>query len=812
MQNKKTLRKTALLMFPAVASVAFAAYADDAKPRSVSGIYPHLAMFNNEGECGTGAVVPWAGKLWVVTYAPHMPKGSSDKLYEITPDLQQIIRPESIGGTPANRMIHRESNQLFIGPYAINATGKVRAIPYVQMFGRPTGNARHLFDPAGKIYYATMEEGIYEVDVKTLEVKELWADEAKKEGRHSDLPGYHGKGFYSGQNRLVYSNNGDHAPKAMSDPAVPSGVLAEWDGKSDAWNIVRRNQFTEVTGPGGIYGNENETDPIWSIGWDHRSLILQVLDKGAWHSYRLPKGSHSYDGAHGWNTEWPRIREIGETDLLMTMHGTFWKFPKTFSANNSAGIAPRSNYIKVIGDFARWNDKIVFGCDDTAKSEFLNKRKAKGDIAGPGRSQSNLWFVEPNKIDDIGPLIGRGGVWVNDEVKAGVPSDAFLFNGYDFRTVHLAHDNAQPVVFTFEIDKTGNGNWTKLRDVLVPAKGAVWTAFLPNESGIWVRIKANQDCKTATAFFQFRNEDKRAVENENLFNGLAKVGETNVTGGLLAARGADFKTLRFVASDAKGELGVYDLDGDLKLQKANDPAGMEWTKKNFAIPQNVLTTDAASVLYVDGENRWRLPKGDAAFDAPGALGDERIDREVCTERDLFNAGGTFYELPAENAGGFAKIRPIATHNRRVKDYASYRGMLAISGIEDGAQGEHIVRSDDGKCALWLGAVDDLWKLGKPRGVGGPWKESEVKAKVPSDPYLMTAYDKKRVALSHKAATPVKMRLEVDPTGSGDWVTYQEFTVAPNQTLEHIFPQAFGAYWVRVVADKDTTATAIFTYE
>ncbi len=29
---------------------------------SVSGIYPHLAMFNQEGECGTGAVVPWAGR------------------------------------------------------------------------------------------------------------------------------------------------------------------------------------------------------------------------------------------------------------------------------------------------------------------------------------------------------------------------------------------------------------------------------------------------------------------------------------------------------------------------------------------------------------------------------------------------------------------------------------------------------------------------------------------------------------------------------------------------------------------------------
>ena len=121
------------------------------EPVSVSGIYPQLAYYNNEGECGTGAVVPWAGRLWVITYGPHLPLGSSDKLYEITPNLEQITREESIGGTPANRMIHKESNQLFIGPYAIGENRNVRVIPYSEMPGRLTGNARHLFHPAEMI-------------------------------------------------------------------------------------------------------------------------------------------------------------------------------------------------------------------------------------------------------------------------------------------------------------------------------------------------------------------------------------------------------------------------------------------------------------------------------------------------------------------------------------------------------------------------------------------------------------------------------------------------------------------------------------
>jgi hypothetical protein len=187
---------------------------------------------------------------------------------------------------------------------------------------------------------------------------------------------------------------------------IEAGVLAEWNGKD--WKVVRRNQFVEVTGPGGIYGNSNPaTDPVWATGWDHKSVLLGVRNpETGWSFYRLPKASHSYDGAHGWNTEWPRIRDIGtaeKPDYLMTMHGLFWRFPGTFTAVNSAGIRPRSAYLKVIGDFTRWNNQLVFGCDDSAQKEFLNKRKVKGSIEGPGQSNSNLWFTSVDKPDQLGP-------------------------------------------------------------------------------------------------------------------------------------------------------------------------------------------------------------------------------------------------------------------------------------------------------------------------------------------------------------------------------------------------------------------------
>ena len=797
------------------ASLLFA-LAVGAQHREVSGVYPHLAMFNQENECGTGAVVPWAGSLWVVTYAPHKPRGSSDKLYEISSELAQTIRPESVGGTPANRMVHRESQQLFVGPYAIDRRGGVRVIPYEQMFGRPTANARHLTDPAGKIYYATMEEGLYEVDVETLAVTELWADEQRQRGRHADLPGSHGKGLYSGQGRLVYANNGERGARALQDPTTPSGVLATWDGDADAWQVVRRSQFTEVTGPGGIYGSDDPSqDPVWAIGWDHRSLLLAVLDGGAWSTYRLPKGSHSYDGAHGWNTEWPRIRDVGEASLLMTMHGLFWRFPRGFRPGATAGIAPRSAYLKVIGDFCRWQDRLVFGCDDTARSEFLNKRPAKGRIAAP-RSQSNLWFVDPAGVDRLGPVRGVGGVWVHEDIPAATVSEPFLLSGFDHRGVHFAHGGDRSVEVVVELDERGDGAWRRWRTVTLPPRGYQWLELPRALAACWLRVRAEAAITDAVAYAHFGTEDRRSAAAHPRFDGLARFDAPDVLGGLVRARGGSETTLALAAQrPSEGgveQVGCYELDGALELAPATDPALHRHTLDNAAIPTGVLSVDGASVLFVDGGGRrWRLPKGDPRRSA-GAFGAYRVAREVATERDVFHAHGTFFELPANNAGGFCKLRPIASHDLLVHDLCSYRGMLVLTGLKpDAPAGAHVVRSEDGRAGAWLGVIDDLWSLGKPRGTGGPWLDTAVAAGAVSDAYLVTGYDHKRLSLSHDARAPVRFVLEADLCGDGRWTSVQTFDVPAGEELAHAFPRAWSAYWLRLRVDVACRVTAQLTY-
>ncbi|MFV1968691.1 MAG: hypothetical protein ACC628_24995, partial [Pirellulaceae bacterium] len=478
--------------FSLILMVALQGVGAETDPIRISGRYPHLTMFNHGQECGIGAVVPWAGKLWAVTYSPHAPHGSDDKLYEIDTELNIVTRPESIGGTPANRLIHRESSQLFIGPYVIDAKGKVRVIPYDKAVGRPTATIRHLRDPANKVYTFTMEEGLYEIDVHTLDVTVLQKDR-HDQGFEDYLPGYHGKGAYSSQGRLVVSNNGESGGNHVPFYGV-SGCLAEWDGKE--WTVVERHQFNEVSGPGGVHGRANDEEPIWATGWDRRSVLLKLRDGGQWYTYRLPIGSYGYVARHGWYTEWPRIRQIGpDGQTLMNMHGIWYDFPKRFSAGNSSGLRPIASYLKITGDYCRWLDQLVFACDDTAitgGNRFVNQ------------SQSNLWFAHWDQLSHCGRPAGWGGVWVHDEVQANVPSDAYHFAGYQDRVLHIAHGADSAVTFSIEFDQAGDGQWRQHCKIEVPAKSSyAYFIFSDKDRAEWVRITADRDCPDTTAYFHY---------------------------------------------------------------------------------------------------------------------------------------------------------------------------------------------------------------------------------------------------------------------------------------------------------------------
>ena len=154
-------------------------------------------------------------------------------------------------------------------------------------------------------------------------------------------------------------------------------------------------------------------------------------------------------------------------------------------------------------------------------------------------------------------------------------------------------------------------------------------------------------------------------------------------------------------------------------------------------------------------------------------------------------------------------RRCMAHFLDVHDYCSHAGLLLFTGLDSETESKRIFKSSDGLAGIWAGVVDNLWKLGKPRGVGGPWLSTNVEANQPSDPYLMTAYDRKNVKIS--ATEQSNIRLEVDIDGTGVWVEYKSFSVGPSQNAADEFPEGFSAYWVRAISDSKTTATVQFEY-
>ncbi|MFP4057856.1 MAG: hypothetical protein ACLF0G_13400 [Candidatus Brocadiia bacterium] len=785
---KQALLAPALVGFLVLVAASVCAGQREAEePLCISGIYPSLAALSDaRSECGIGAVVPWAGSLWFITYPAHYGDG---KLYQVDDALRLHLRPESCGGTHAGRLVHRETNQLVIGPYVIDAEGRVRAY---DVRARITAILRHLAEPARKVYVFDMEGAFFELDLASLQVDRLF--KVQKRG----VTGNHGKGGYTGQGHAVVANNGG------------GGGLAEWDGRSEKWTVVERTQFCEVTGPGGIRGAPDDRSlehPLWATGWDRRSVILKVRDHGAWHTYRLPKGSYTHDAAHGWFTEWPRIREVGEGRTMLDFHGLYFDFPPRFRQGATGGIRPICIHLRMTPDLCTWKGRLVLASDDTSVM-----RNPLG-----GQPQSNLWFGSLDDLGSWGRPLGWGGPWVGDEVEAGVPSQPYLLAGFPRRALHISHRADAPVDFTLEIDRRGDGTWSPYQTLTVPAAGYGWHIFPPELEGEWVRITASRDCKVS-AYFHYASEPHPAA-GEKLFAALAPVdGEAPRTDGVLLP--FDDKLWFLAQTSGSDERRLYAIDQDVAFHRratGDDAAGKKAERKLLSVAPKAepfaplyegiaIGSDRASAIVRKGGRTWRLPKADPVYDA---MAGTRQLREVVTERYLMNCCGIFYEVPR---GDFAGLKPIAAHGKHIADYCTWRGLLVVAGTRRDASGDgHLFRSPEGD-GLWFGAIDDLWQFGHARGVGGPWRDTEVTAGQRSDPYLMAGFDRKSVELSHDADAAVTFTIEVDFLHTGTWRPYATLEVPPGETVRETFPEGYSAHWVRVVSDRPCTATAWFTYE
>lgn len=458
-----------------------------AQQLNASGVFPHLAMVADQTprtEAGTGALFPWANRLWVVTYVAHLERsGSGTGLYEITPDMKIRKRPESVVGTYANRLLHGPTNQLIIGPHIIDMEGNVRTIDGVKEH-RLAATLSHLADPENKVYFLAMEGEFFETNVHTLETKLLFnlMDELKEP--KGSKP--HFKSGFTRHGRVVVCNNSYSVKDYNKEWSA--GRLAEWDGKT--WTILDEKPYTEV------WSSSSFGAPILATGWDNASAILKVFlpKKKEWITYRIPKSSKTFDETS--NTEWLRIREVETERALMDCHGLFYEIGFHLYSDQLWAIRPVCSHLRVIPDFCSWLGMLVLGGNQATPIKFGPQD------ANPlaGQPQAGLWFGKTDDLWSWGKATGEGGVWYDDDVTANRPSDPYLMYGFDKKSLHLWHSNSADVTFTIEVDVIGNGQFKAYSRQTVKAGEYIHYEFPDGFNARWVRLTPDKDCK-ATAWF-----------------------------------------------------------------------------------------------------------------------------------------------------------------------------------------------------------------------------------------------------------------------------------------------------------------------
>jgi hypothetical protein len=380
-------------------------------------------------------------------------------------------------GANANRFIHAESNQCFIGPYVIDMGGKWT---YLKQFDghRLTGTMRHLTDPANLVYYITMAGVFFEMDVhtfKTRQVCDLQKEFAIKWGGGVQP---HFKGGYTAQNRVVVSNNG------FFYYGDKNGGLFEYDGK--AWKRLSDKPHMDVFAFGSF------GDVMFCTGWDESSVLFRALVNGEWQRYRLPKATHALD--NGYQTEWMRIREIETEHLMVDAFGMFYELQPQPFEDRIWGVRPICSHLRTIPDYCGFRGLLAMGGNEETPVKFGDREQNPT----AGQPQSGLWFGKTDDLWSWGKPKGWGGPWRNAEVQPGVASDPFLFTGFENKVLHLTAD--RPVKVEVQVDFLGNGTWRTYDTVALASGGYKPLVFPTGFSAHWVRLIPDSPTRMSAEF------------------------------------------------------------------------------------------------------------------------------------------------------------------------------------------------------------------------------------------------------------------------------------------------------------------------
>ena len=265
---------------------------------------------------------------------------------------------------------------------------------------------------------------------------------------------------------------------------------------------------------------------------------------------------------------------------------------------------------------------------------------------------------------------------------------------------------------------TGSGQWKTARTLTLGPQSSTSFSFDAVNKSEWIRVVPERDgiLSVSMAYADPANKDQSSPAR---FEGLASVKGQPAQGAVMYALPASRK-LGLLSAEGT----YYEMDSTLRIVPVTGSANQQLLKEKIAIPMPLIRIDGTSFLVTDNRGRrWRLPVRDTLQAVRMSQRQTRVVREVVTERDILHCGGTFFELPADNADGFAKVKPSASHAFAIHHFASYRGMLLMSGADPKSKARHDLRRRSWACrvGVWRGRGDDRCHMGRSPGQGGRWQ-------------------------------------------------------------------------------------------